>query len=40
MRMTTFNQQPTRLPAVVSCFAQGIDRLVAKGWSLSGRTTG
>ena len=38
MRMT-FNHQPTKRPAIGSCYAQGIDRLAAKVWSLSGRTT-
>ena len=35
---TNHINQPTR-PKAGSCFAQGFDRLVAYGWSPSGRTT-
>ena len=38
MGMTYINQ-PTKRPTLGSCFAHGIDRLAAKVWSLSGRTT-
>jgi hypothetical protein len=38
MRMTYLKPQIQR-PALGSCFAHGSDRLVAKVWSLSGRTT-
>jgi len=38
MRMTSINQ-PTKRPAFGSCFVHGYDRLAAKVWSLSGRTT-
>jgi hypothetical protein len=39
MRMTTTINQPTKRPALGSCFAHGTDRLAAKVWSFSGRTT-
>lgn len=38
MGMTYINQ-PAKRPTFGSCFAHGIDRLAAKVWSLSGRTT-
>ena len=40
MMRTIHTYQPTKRPALGSCFAQGFDRLVAKDGSLSGRTTG
>ena len=39
MRMTYIFNQPTKRPALGSCFAHGSDRLAAKVWSFSGRTT-
>ena len=36
MRIDTFNQ-PTKRPALGSCFAHGSDRLDGMVWSFSGR---
>ena len=36
MRIDTYNQ-PTKRPALGSCFAHGADRLAVMVWSLSGR---